>query len=336
MTVTAARPVAAPAGRSLRAERTLTVPSMGGSLVLRLAHQPRAGDAVARQAVSRDLERVARRVDRWASHLTRFNDTSDLSALNADPGLSPVSVPPTLAATLAWAERAMDLCPGLVDVTLLDERLAAETGPMGTPSPTAASPTPAPGTRARWHLVRRARGGTVVRRGTFRFDLDGVAKGWIADRALGLLARYPGAMVDADGDIALRLDDDIAWDIAIADPRRADDILAVLRLDGRLPGGLVGVATSGTSVHRWQDAADGSPRHHLLDPRTRRPCLTDVIQATVIMSTAREAEILAKAVVIAGSDAGMDLLDRPGVHGAVLLLDSGDVVALPRTEEWLA
>ena len=32
----------------------------------------------------------------------------------------------------------------------------------------------------------------------------------------------------------------------------------------------------------------------------------------------------------------MDLLDRPGVHGAVLLLDSGDVVALPRTEEWLA
>ena len=44
----------------------------------------------------------------------------------------------------------------------------------------------------------------------------------------------------------------------------------------------------------------------------------------------------AKAVVIAGSDAGMDLLDRPGVHGAVLLLDSGDVVALPRTEEWLA
>ena len=41
--------------------------------------------------------------------------------------------------------------------------------------------------------------------------------------------------------------------------------------------------------------------------------------------------MLAKAAVIAGSDAGMDLLDRPGVAGALLLLDTGEVIALPRT-----
>jgi hypothetical protein len=31
-----------------------------------------------------------------------------------------------------------------------------------------------------------------------RLDLDGVGKGWIADRTLGLLGRHPGAIVDAD------------------------------------------------------------------------------------------------------------------------------------------
>jgi thiamine biosynthesis lipoprotein len=177
----------------------------------------------------------------------------------------------------------------------------------------------------------------VIRREPLRFDLDGVAKGWIADRALALLRAHPGALVDADGDIAMRLADDLTWDVAVADPRPDhEDPLAILRVDGRLAGGLVGVATSGTSVHRWPTAADGTPRHHLLDPRTGRPASTDVVQATVLMATARAAEVMAKAVVIGGSDAAQDLLDQPEVHGAVLLLDSGEVIATPRTLEWLA
>jgi thiamine biosynthesis lipoprotein len=331
MTVVTLPLAAAPPDRSFVAERTLRVPSMGGDLVIRVAHRPRAGDAAGRPVVTRDLLRVARRVDRWAARLTRYRDSSELCALNADPSCPEVAVGPTLTATLAWAERAMDLCPDLVDVTLLEERLAAETG-----SPDPRSLPLSAGGRARWHLVRRPRGGLAVRHEALRFDLDGVAKGWIADRALAMLRDYPAALVDADGDIALRLDDGVAWDMAIADPRRQGDTLAVLQLDGRLPGGLLGVATSGTSVHRWRVDADGSPRHHLIDPRTRCPARTDVIQATVMMATARQAEILAKAVVIAGSDAGMDLLDRPGVHGAVLLLDSGDTIAPPKTLEWLA
>ncbi len=141
----------------------------------------------------------------------------------------------------------------------------------------------------------------MVRRAAFRFDLDGVAKGWIADRALALLRGHPAALVDADGDIAVRPGGGVAWDIAVADPRPgADGDLALLRLDDRAAGATLGIATSGTSVHRWPAAAGGPPRHHLLDPLTRRPAVTDVVQATVIAGSAREAEVLAKAAVIAG------------------------------------
>lgn len=325
------------------AERTLRVPAMGGSLVLHVAYRSGDvddGDAPA-QAVERDLRRVAARVDRWAARLTRHSDASDLAALNADPWRPAVVVRPTLAAVLDWAERATDLAPGLLDVTLLDERLAAELGPSapGVPvTPVAGGPWPGRGRRAiRWHLVRRPRGGTVARHEPFRFDLDGVAKGWIADRALALLGRYPAALVDADGDIALRLGDGVTWDIGVADPRDpgAED-LALLRLDGRLPSGRLGVATSGTSVHRWTAGAAGPARHHLIDPRTRRPARTDVVQATVIGDTARAAEVLAKAAVIAGSDAALGLLDTDRVHGALLLLEGGAFVALPSTTGWLA
>ncbi len=70
-------PPAAGTGRPLP-ERTLSVPAMGGSLLLRVAGPP-APDA----APDHDLELVARRVERWAARLTRFTTTSDLAALNA-------------------------------------------------------------------------------------------------------------------------------------------------------------------------------------------------------------------------------------------------------------
>jgi len=299
---------------------------MGGVLTLRVAHGP--GEEAAADAA---LGRVARRAPAWAARLTRFTDASDLAALNADPARAATPVRPTLAAVLDWAERAGDRAEGYLDVTLLDQRLAAE---RAGPADGGANPDLAP---HRWWLERRSRGAIVRREAAFRFDLDGVAKGWIADRALELLCRWPAAMVDADGDLAMRLAPGVTWYIGVADPRPGlDEDLVTLRFDDRLPGGRVAVATSGTSVHRWPGGPGGRPRHHLIDPRTRQPAETDVVQATVIASTGREAEVLAKAALIAGSDAGWELLDRSGARGAVLLLISGETVALPRTLEWLA
>ncbi len=330
----------------LLAERSLTVPAMGGSLHLRVAFRPRASDVESRVAVATHLGLVARRVERWAARLTRFTESSDLSALNAHPQQTRTWVPPTLAAVLDWAERAVDLGPDLLNVTLLDERLAVEASSLperagrAAPDspPTALGPRPSGQRQGRcWHLVREQRGAIVVRHEPCRFDLDGVAKGWIADRALALLDRYPAALVDADGDIAIRVGSGVAWDIGIADPRgRGRCDLACLRLHGRLREGRMGVATSGTSVHRWPSNFPGSARHHLLDPRTRLPADTDVVQATVVAASAREAEVLAKAAVIAGSSRGIGLLDQGVALGAVLLLVSGEVIATPRTREWLA
>ena len=169
-----------------------------------------------------------------------------------------------------------------------------------------------------------------------RFDLDGVAKGWIADRALRLLDRYPGAVVDADGDIAVRVAPGDSWEIGVADPRGSRRPPRGRRADrrARWPGRgrrTWGVATSGTSVHRF-----GPDAHHLIDPRTGRPAVTDVVQATVLASGAAAAEAFAKSAVILGSAAGLEYLDRAGVAGAILLLEDGRALALPRTSAFLA
>jgi FAD:protein FMN transferase len=95
------------------------------------------------------------------------------------------------------------------------------------------------------------------------------------------------------------------------------------------------VATSGTSVHRWQ-LADGRATHHLIDRRTGRSAATDVVQATVVAPTAREAEMLAKSAVILGARGAYPFLTRSSAFAAILLLECGDLVATPGTEKWLA
>ena len=291
------------------------------------ARRPMMGGEVAVHATGdvrrAQLSAVLDRMEAWASRLTRHDPASELMRCNAAPS-SRVRVGPTLTAVLDWARAAEGLSDGLVDVAMLDARLAAEAG-VESPPPLSAS--------RRWSLDRGPRASTVRREPGVRFDLDGVAKGWLADRALAIT---PGrsALVDADGDIALRLDAGDAWGLGVADPRDDDELLVVLQFRGGEAPGRFGVATSGTSVHRW--AHPSGDTHHLIDPRTWRPAATDLIQATVVAASAREAEVLAKTAVIAGTARAMALLDRPGVLGALLLTERGELHAAHGMVRWLA
>jgi len=320
---------------------------MGGGLGIHVA--VRSGSE---STATRDAARAADRVRAWARLLTRHDPTSDLMRFNANPDPR-VSVGLTLARVLEWADDARRLTGGVVDATLLDARLAAEAG----------SEEPAQPFDRRWRLARTPRGAVVERAPGLHIDLDGVAKGWLADRALALLDGHEGAVVDADGDIAIRVAPADAWEIGVGDPRDAEMLLAVLRFERASagPDGRLGVATSGISVHSWPDAKGGPGsangpsedgadsragdgaglgaqvgRHHLIDPRTGRPAQTDVVQATVIASSAAVAEAWAKTAVILGGAAALDRLEHAAVRGAILLLRDGRTVAIPRTTRYLA
>jgi FAD:protein FMN transferase len=307
---------------------SLSARSMGGRLVIHLDPDGRSGSRPGTE--SRDAQMTIDRIERWASRLTRFTDVSDLSRLNADTS-GEVRVRPTLAAALRGGAYASQETGGLVDIALLDERLAAEG--LVKPGPSAALDT---GDRGEWSITLEGRGAAVIRRPAgLRFDLGGVGKGWIADRALRLLSAWPSAVIDADGDLAVRCAPGKTWEMAIEDPRDPDKMLAVLHLSAAAGDAPTqwGVATSGTTIHRW--TVDGTARHHLIDPRTGASAHTDVVQATVIAETALRAESLAKAAIIAGTVAGFALLDRARVRGAVLLTERGETLALPRTTELL-
>jgi thiamine biosynthesis lipoprotein len=307
---------------------------MGGRVGIHLRTTPdHAGDVAtaARERARRDAQRALRRIAAWADRLTRFTTTSELSRLNADPAAT-VRVGPTLGAVLAHAAAAGRRTGGIVDPTLLDARLAAES-PTALEGTTAGRPLPPD---RRWAIEPGPRGGLVSRAPGVRFDLDGVAKGWLADRASALLDAYPAVLVDADGDLAISLAFGESWRVGIADPRSTGADLATLDLTGLDPSRRerLGLATSGTSVHRWSH--DGTVGHHLIDPRTRRPAVTDVVQATVLAHSAGAAEIAAKTIVILGSAAGEAMIDRPGIRAVIVLTDRDRILASPSALRWLS
>jgi thiamine biosynthesis lipoprotein len=297
-------------------------PAMGGMLAVAVAAEPGSMGTAELAA-----ERVGRRVTAWANRLTRFQADSDLSRLNADRSPA-VRVRPTLGSALDWARTACAASAGVVDVTMLDARLAAEHG--DEPSQVAAN-------GAQWSIECSGRRVQVTRSPGVHFDLDGVAKGWLADRASWLLIDWPGCFIDADGDVALAAGSGVEWLIDVADPHsESAPPLATFRFLGTNGWRrTAGVATSGTSVHRWTHPG-GRSDHHLIDPRSGRPAETDVVQATVVAPTAREAEVLAKAALILGTGRGLRYLAKSAAHAAVLLLESGEVVSSAGTERWLA
>jgi thiamine biosynthesis lipoprotein len=255
------------------------------------------------------------RITAWSLRLSRHEPDSDLSRLNANPDPT-VDVRPTLAAALHAAAAARRLSGGLVDVGVLEARRRVEAGEPAVPA-------------GRWKIS----GKTATRAKGSGLDLSGTAKGWLAERALGLpgVAGLPVALVECDGDIAVRSDGSIPFAIEIEDPRAEDPStlapIATLMLPYGVPVRL-GIATSGTYRHRWNG------RGHIVDPATGEPASSGIVSATVVAPDAIAAEALAKVVVLRGRDAA-PMLAAAGAT-AIALTERDTQLRFPGIERWIA
>lgn len=236
------------------------------------------------------LDRATASFREVESVCTRFDGQSELSTLNR---LGACDVSPLLAEVVELALDGRTRTCGLFDPTVHDAVAAAgydrdfgllADAPRPTTTPTSA---PAGGAVA-------VHGKRVVLGAGTRLDLGGIAKGYAVDRARAVLAEVGPCLVDAGGDIAISG----TWVVGVEDG-------PTLELTD------CAVATSGRDRRRWRSGPHEV--HHLIDPGTGLPARTDTLRATVVASTAVEAEILAKAAFLGAP------IDAPGV----LVLEDG-------------
>lgn len=268
-------------------------------------------------------------VERLEQVWSRFRDGSELHQLNADPSPT-VAVSRTLAEALRRAVLAWQLTDGWFDPTVLDS-LESAGYPSTFPSDRRARGDlrtchPAPGL----HGVRVDLDELVMHRPPgVRFDLGGIGKGLAADMvAVWLLDRGATSVcIGLGGDIRVAgTTPEGGWHIPVADPRLTDagtnggdTSSASTWFEAGLTDGAIVAST--TRFRRWT-TLDGGEAHHLIDPRTGRPCTSGVTTVVVAAAEAWWAEALAKAALLAGPTDGRHLLDRHGVTSWIVESDS--------------
>jgi thiamine biosynthesis lipoprotein len=240
-------------------------------------------------AAFRQVEQEFARLER---KLSRFRADSELSRLNRERS---IEASDDLLELTRLALEAREQTGGRFDPTLHDAIVAAgydrTFSELSPETPLSA--------------VRPHRAGGEVRISGRRIELGpgasldfgGLAKGYAADRCLTRLARLGAALVNAGGDLAVsgpRMDG--PWPVGVALPGGVPALsLAIAQ------GGL---ATSARDRRRW--VRDGEERHHIIDPRTLRSAKNTPLSVTAAARTATDAEIAAKALFLAGPDAGRE------------------------------
>ena len=272
------------------------------------------GSAAAREAMDAVMAEM-HRIDR---SMSPYKAESELSLINREAGRAPVAVSDEMFNLLCRAQRFSELSNGAFDITyasvghLYDYRNAS-------------GPTDEALARARqaigWrHLKLDASCRTVsFEREGMRIDLGGFAKGHAVDNCIALLKQrgIRHAMVSAGGDSHVMGDRrGRPWTIAIRDPRRADDVVAVLPLED------VSISTSGDYERYFE--RDGVRFHHLIDPRTGRSPST-VRSVTILAGDGLTSEGWSKCVFVLGVEEGMRLIESQAGVDAVVVDADGEL-----------
>ena len=249
------------------------------------------------------LASVEQEFRRLEGLLTRFDEASELSRLNA---AGAIGAGDDLLAVVELALAARDRTGGRFDPTVHDALVAAgydRTFELLVGGPAAAAPPLTTG-------GVRIQGRRIELDPGVRLDLGGIGKGYAVDRTVAQLAPLGPCLVNAGGDLAVAgVPEEGAWPVAVETP------------SGPLTLGLRkgALATSGSDRRRWR--AGDAIHHHLIDPGTGRPSDSDLLRVTVTAATAVEAEVLAKALFLAGEDAAVAEADEAGVPALLVTTD---------------
>jgi thiamine biosynthesis lipoprotein len=135
---------------------------------------------------------------------------------------------------------------------------------------------------------------------TSALDLGGIGKGYLLRELVLFLRRESvnGYWISLGGDIVCSGfdNDDNPWSIGIA--RTVSQVLPLPTVEN-VNGDTLAVATSG--IIKRNGIRNDKQWHHIIDPRTGEPAVTDILTATAINSDPITADILAKCAVIVGT-----------------------------------
>lgn len=265
-----------------------------------------------------EMHRIAELADGFAQPGTAAYQSSDVCRINAQAGKGPVPVDADTLAMLVLAKKYYELSEGAFDVTV---------GPLmdlwgfGGKNPHLPAPDQikaALRSVGSQDLVLNEQDRTVLlRKEGMKLDLGAVAKGYATEKALQALKKrgIEKALIDAGGNIRVLGQNvhDSAWRIGVKDPRKSNEVVAVLALEDTS-------AVTSADYYRGFEAG-GKRYHHILDPRTGYPAAHHMT-VTAVTQDAGQADILSTVFFVLAPEKALQLAEK--LAGVELFLVTAD------------
>jgi thiamine biosynthesis lipoprotein len=172
-------------------------------------------------------------------------------------------------------------------------------------------------------ILLDADSGTIQTLEGTRIDLGGIAKGYAADRAAGVMrdSGITTGLINAGGDIIVF--GEKTWQIGIKHPRKPGTF-ATIPIKNRA------IATSGDYERFFVE--DGKRYCHILDPATGWPA-DRYISATIVAQTCADADAWATALFVQGLVSLEEILTSKGMDW-IAIDHEGKVFASPALQEY--
>lgn len=291
-------------------------------------------------------DEIQQTLDAVNACMSTYDRNSELSRWNASQTTDWFPVSAETAAVVAEAVRIGRLTDGTFDVTLAPLVRLWQFGPQPSDATTIPRKTKTVPGDAEINKTLRLVGFSKIesrdnppavrkQRAEMQVDLSGIAKGYGVDRVAQVLERrgLSNYMVEIGGEIRTA-GHNLAgepWRIGIElptpDARTIDSVVAL---------GTRSLATSGDYRNYFEQ--DGVRYSHLLDPRNGRPITHRLASVTVLAETCAEADALATAFMVLGTEAGFGLAQSPEIRSqgiaAAFIIRTDDGFEQIRTSNW--
>lgn len=161
-----------------------------------------------------------------------------------------------------------------------------------------------------------------------QLDVNAIAQGYSVDVLSEYIERWgiKSYLVEIGGEIRVKgaKPDNQPWRILIQDPDKGLEPISLPIKDKAF-------ATSGNYNHYVE--AGGVKYGHTIDPRTGYPAESDMISASIITTDCMNADALATAVMVGGSEYGIDLIKSDAEISGVLIYEVNGEVKIWRSED---
>ena len=167
---------------------------------------------------------------------------------------------------------------------------------------------------------------TVSLKPGMKIDLGGIAKGYITQKAAEKIREcgIESGIINSGGNVYAfgKKSDGSAFSVGIRDPFDAGSYFAVIELSDSF------AVTSGTYQRYFEEG--GKRYHHIMDPKTGYPALSDISSVTVTGSDGAFCDAMSTALFVMGIDKAVDLYKNRGDFDFVILDSDQDEVYISK------